>query len=116
MSINRIDFQGAFARTSDIGAMKASEDARPQADQNAFQIQFEKEKERDLKSVQASDETQEEQPKFDAREKGSNEYQRRKKQEDKDKEKDRADDGGVIDMHGRPVGKKIYGSSFDFKI
>ena len=115
MSINRIDFQGAFMRAGDAGAIKAAEDSRPQADQSAFQVRFEKEKERDLKSVQASDETQEERPKFDAREKGSNEYQRRKKQEDKDKDKEDAD-GGVIDMQGRPVGKKIYGSSFDFKV
>ena len=45
MSINRIDFQGSFAQTSNISQVKAAEDARPQADQNAFQVQFQKEKE-----------------------------------------------------------------------
>ena len=113
MSINRIDFQGAFMRAGDAGAMKAAEDARPQADQSAFQAQFEKQKERDMTSVKASEETKEQQSKFDAREKGSNEYQRRKKQEEKEKEDE---DGGVIDMNGRPVGKKVFGSSFDFKV
>ena len=44
MSINRIDFQGAFLRTGDMGAVKAAEDAKPQADQSAFQLQFQKQK------------------------------------------------------------------------
>lgn len=113
MSINRIDFQGAFLRTGDIGAVKAAEDAKPQADQSAFQTQFEKQKQEDLTTVKETGETAEQNTKFDAREKSKNEYFKRQKQKQKEEEED---EGGVIDMNGRPVGRVLKSSGFDFKV
>ncbi|MBQ6735847.1 MAG: hypothetical protein IJR00_13180 [Lachnospiraceae bacterium] len=114
MSINRIDFQGAFLRTGDMGAVKAAEDAKPQADQSAFQLQFQKQKQAELTSVKETAETAEQNTKFDAREKSKNEYFKRKKQGEKKDEEE--DEGGVIDMNGRPVGRVLKSSGFDFKV
>lgn len=113
MSINRIDFQGSFAQTANIGQVKAAEDARPQADQNAFQVQFEKEKERESTSVKEADQSAKQESKFDAREKSKNEYQRLKKEK---KKQDDEEEGGVIDMSGRPVGAPSTRSMFDLKV
>ena len=113
MSINRIDFQGSFAQTANIGQVKAAEDARPQADQNAFQVQFEKEKERESTSVKETDQSAKQESKFDAREKSKNEYQKREKAK---KKGDDEDEGGVIDMSGRPVGAPSSRSMFDLKV
>ena len=114
MSINRIDFQGSFMRTGDYGAVKAAEDAKPQADQNAFQVAFNKERREDLTTVQETGQTEEQDTKFDAREKSKNEYQRRKKQGQKKEEEE--NEGGVRDMSGRPVGRVVKSSGFDFKV
>ena len=113
MSINRIDFQGSFAQTANIGQVKAAEDARPQTDQNAFQVQFQKEKERESTSVKETDQSAKQESKFDAREKSKNEYQKREKAK---KKSDEEDEGGVIDITGRPVGSPVSRSMFDLKV
>ena len=113
MSINRIDFQGSFAQTANIGQVKAADDARPQADQSAFQVQFEKEKERESSSVKETEQSAKQENKFDAREKSKNEYQKREKTKKKEEDED---EGGVIDITGRPVGRPAARSMFDLKV
>lgn len=74
MSINRIDVQGAIARTADFSTIKQNEDNKGQVDQTNFQAQFSKEIDQKGSTVTETKHTQEQQFKFDAKEKGNNEY------------------------------------------
>ncbi len=74
MSINRIDVQGAIARTADFSAIKQNEDNKGQVDQANFQAQFSRQIDQKSSTVTETKRTQEQQFKFDAKEKGSNEY------------------------------------------
>ena len=113
MAINRIDFQGALVRTGDYSAIRQNEENKPITDQNAFQTQFAKEADQRLRSVRETEQTPEQKNKFDAKEKGKNEYHKRKDQKGKDEPED---DGGVIDMNGKRLGSPVSKSSFDFKV
>ncbi len=74
MSINRVDLQGAMVRTTDYSTIKQNEDNKGQINQTGFQQQFTKELNNKNESVNEPSETQKENRKFDAKEKGSNEY------------------------------------------
>lgn len=108
MAINRIDFQGAMMRTGDYSAIKAGEENRPQSDQIAFQQQFSKEAEKRTNSVRETEESREQESKFDAKDKGKNEYTDLK-DKDKGKKRDKKD----VDIQMVPASKL---SSFDLKI
>ena len=83
MSINRIDFQGAFIRTGDQNNVKAADNSKINTDQNIFQNQFEREREEKSISVVETTDTYKGQGKFDAKEKGKNEYRDGRKKDKK---------------------------------
>ena len=76
MSINRIDLQGAVLRTSDVAQHGAQDASKISVDQNNFASQFTREIEEKLTSVNETNKTDKKEEKFDAKEKGSNEYYR----------------------------------------
>lgn len=104
MAISPITMNGMVSRTQDVSILKQNEDAKGMTDQNNFQTQFKKEINDHMTKVHRSDDSEMEQKKYDAKEKGDNEYagdggRRRKKEERKD---------GKVIVRGR--------SSFDVKI
>ncbi len=131
MSINRIDLQGAVLRTSDVAQHGAQDASKISVDQNNFASQFTREIEEKLTSVNETNKTDKKEEKFDAKEKGSNEYYRDEgeKKEKKQKEEDELSKGfagksaeelekmagNMIDKNGRPIQLGL-SSGFDFKI
>ena len=130
MSINRIEF-GVMAATSEVGTIKAAEDARPLMDQRNFQAQFNQEVDNQRSQVTEKENVSSGELHSDAEDKGSNEYMgdggrnRRGSKEGKDKnpilEKQLSADkmekiaGHVLDRNGKPVDFGI-SSGFDLKI
>lgn len=131
MSINRIDF-GVMAATSEVGTIKAAEDARPLMDQRNFQAQFNQEVDNQRSQVTQKENVSSGELHSDAQDKGSNEYMgdggrnRRGSQNGEDEksailekqlstEKMEKIAGHVLDRNGKPVDFGI-SSSFDLKI
>lgn len=116
MSINRVDFQGAIVRTNDYTSVKQNEDSKVFVDQSAFQNQNTKDVDTKRTTVTKQDDTDPREQKFDAKEKGSNEYSRQDggKKKKSPEELERIADG-VIGRDGRPVNLG-FSSGFDFKV
>ena len=130
MSINRIDF-GVVAASSEVGSLKAAEEARPLMDQRNFQAQFNQEVDNQRSQVTQKDDVGQGELHSDAQEKGSNEYlgdggrNRRGKKDEEEKnailerqlstEKMEKIAGHVLDRNGKPVDFGI-SSGFDLKI
>lgn len=89
MAIGPIEIQGSITRLQDFAIQRQNEDAKVVSDQTQVATDVKKETENRSSSVNRSDETENNQNKFDAREKGSNEYTRndnKKKKDEKEKE------------------------------
>ncbi|MCQ2519327.1 MAG: hypothetical protein MJ107_02225 [Lachnospiraceae bacterium] len=89
MAIGPIEIQGSITRLQDFAIQRQNEDAKVVSDQTQVAADVKKETENRSSSVSRSDETENNQNKFDAREKGSNEYTRndnKKKKDEKEKE------------------------------
>ncbi len=118
MSISRIDFQGAIARTNDISQIKANEDNKEMSDHNAFQTQFDKEVDQKATTVNKKENAdQNQQEKFDAKDKGKNEYHGnggKRKRENLNEDIEKLSET-LIGSDGRPLDMHI-SSGFDFKI
>ncbi len=104
MGLGPIELNGVISRTQDYSTIKQNEDNRGMVNQMAFQDSFEKELDVRRSQVVQKDDIRKEEKKFDAREKGGNEYQgdggrRRKKEENPN---------GKVIVKGR--------QSFDIKI
>ncbi len=104
MGLGPIELNGVISRTQDYSTIKHNEDNKGMIDQQAFQNTFEKSLDVKHTQVIKQDDIRKEDRKFDAREKGDNEYRgdggRQKK-----KEKNL---GGKVIVKGR--------QSFDIKI
>lgn len=74
MAINPVDLNHAMTRTQDYATMKHNEDMKGVVSQSNFQINMKKEDESKMTQVRKKDEAEYNQRKFDAREKGDNEY------------------------------------------
>lgn len=92
MTIRPVDLNGMIQRTNDVSNLKQQEDSKPFTQQQAIQTEFSKETMRHLKQVRHSDDAENEKQRFDAREKGSNEYQDNRK-----KQKKKQTDGKVVE-------------------
>ncbi len=131
MSINRIDF-GVMAASSEVGSLKAAEEARPLMDQRNFQAQFNQEVDNQRSQVTEKDDVGQGELHSDAQDKGNNEYmgdggQNRRGRRDGDEgksailerqlstEKMEKLAGHVLDRNGKPVDFGI-SSGFDLKI
>lgn len=106
MSIGPVTIHGVIQRADDVGALKHQEDMKPMVDQQNIQAQMKNEQMRNLQQVRHADDSQNHQKKYDAKEKGSNEYQGQQKK--KKKSNDKKKDGTVV--------LKTENSHFDMKI
>lgn len=89
MSIRPVEFNGMLQRTQDISTLKQNEDNKPMLQQQNVQTQFAKETVRHMQQVHHANDSDNPEKKFDAKEKGSNEYEnlyRKKKQNKKNDE------------------------------
>lgn len=94
MAIGFVELQGQITRTQDYSAMKHNEDNKAMVEQSTIGQQMTKQVQRQNNKVNHADQSSEKNRKFDAKEKGSNEYygdggKRRKKE-------DAEEDGKVI--------------------
>lgn len=106
MAITPLEQYGTIGRTQDYSIIKQQEDTKATNEQANIQIQVEKQADQKLNQVRSADNAQLNEKKFDAKEKGSNEY---------------AGDGGQRRKNtpdGKSDGKVILKStqSFDMKI
>lgn len=106
MSIRPVVLNGMIQRTQDIGNMKQQEDNRPVVQQHNIGVQQQRQEERLAHQVQNPEQKENEGYRYDAKEKGSNQYEGSRQKKKKDKEENK--DGKVI--------LKSQGSSFDIKI
>lgn len=106
MTISRIELQGQIGRTQDYGSIKHAEDTKGSVEQSQITIRNDQAAELKLHHVSDAEGAENRQKKFDAKDKGSNEYhgdggqQKRKKPES---------DGVVVVKGSKPGG-------FDLKI
>lgn len=88
MAIGSVSLQGQITRAQDFSTIKQNEDNKVAVDQGNFQTHFQKEVKQNLSRVHESDNADNQNKKFDAKEKGKSEYtgdggKRRNKQEEK---------------------------------
>ena len=74
MAINPVDWNNAMTRTQDYNTIKHNEDTKGFVDQSNFQTSLKKEVDNKLSQVHKKDDTEYNQKKFDAKDKGQNEY------------------------------------------
>lgn len=95
MAIGQIEIQGQITRAQDFTTYKHNEDTKGMVEQSNVGMQFAKQVERQLAKVNRGNQPEYQNKKFDAKEKGSNEYNgdggRQKKQK-----KQAEPDGKVI--------------------
>lgn len=110
MSVGPVVLNGMIQRTQDIGNLKQQEDNKPIVQQQNIGIQQERQEDRLTHQVQHTEEKENEGYRYDAKDKGNNEYEGngKKKRNGQDRNKEQNEDGKVI--------LKGQGSSFDIKI
>ena len=108
MSIRPVDLNGMIQRTQDVGNMKQAEDNKPVVEQHNIQVHQQKQEEQLAHKVQDTQEKENFAFRYDAKEKGSNEYQGNGGKKGQKKKKEDQSEGKVIFK-----GQK---SSFDIKI
>lgn len=74
MAIGFVEMQGQITRAQDFTIVKHNEDTKGLVDQSNFGQQMTKQVEKQVKRVNEKEQAQNRQKKFDAKEKGSNEY------------------------------------------
>lgn len=92
MAIGPVELNGALQRVQDIATIKQNQDNKAVINQSAFQDTFSKEIEEHSTKVNDPNETTREQRKFDAKDKGDNEYSGdggKKKKQNAESKKDR---------------------------
>ena len=86
MGLGPLELSGVLQRTQDIATIRHNEEHKGQVDQNNFADRLSKEVNDRANTVKSTTETLNDQKKFDAKEKGSNEYTgdggKRRKDED----------------------------------
>lgn len=89
MAIGQIEIQGQITRAQDFTSIKHHEDTKSTVEQANVSVQFSKQVEAQVTKVKRGDQPEYYNKKFDAKDKGSNEYhgdggQNRKKKEEKE--------------------------------
>lgn len=74
MSIRPVDFNGMIQRTTDVGAMKSQEDAKPLVDQQNIQMQVQRQEDAIAHQVQNPSESAKAGTDADAKEEGKGMY------------------------------------------
>ena len=74
MAIGFVEMQGQITRAQDFTSIKHNEDSRPMVDQANFGQQMNKQIDRQVNRVNQGEQPEYHEKKFDAKDKGSNEY------------------------------------------
>lgn len=74
MSINRIEIQGQITRAQDYTTIKHNQDNKGMVDQTNFQSQFHKAVDNKMTQVHHGENTENENKRFDAKDKGNGQY------------------------------------------
>lgn len=91
MSISRIELQGTITRAQDYTTIKHNDDNKGMVDQTNFQNQFHKAVDNKLTQVHHGENAEYENKRFDAKDKGSNQYSGdggRQRKKDSEQEQD----------------------------
>ncbi|GHU41051.1 hypothetical protein FACS1894111_02700 [Clostridia bacterium] len=91
--IRPVELHGMVQSTQDVSTMKHNENQRPVVEQQAMQLQHEKQLMHQAKQVKNKEDTQREDNKHDARKKGKNEYIAIKKRKGKNAKTQVAEEG-----------------------
>ena len=102
MSIRPVDLNGMVQRSQDVGTLKQQEDAKPMVDQQNIQTHVGKQGEQKLKQVVHADDANEQEYRYDAKEKGNSQYEQQK-----NKKRDRKKEDGKIKTKGMSGGFDI---------
>ena len=104
MAISPILYNGSVTRMQDVTQIKQNEDTKGMVDQTNFQNTFHKQIDHKLKQVHQSENEENRQRKFDAKDKGDNEY---------------SGDGGKKRQQNKPADGKVIAKTlggFDMKV
>ena len=93
MAIGPIEMQGQIMRAQDYSQIKQQEDVRPEIAQTSLQRETQKTNEQMMQRVNSRTDIENQMKKFDAKEKGSNEYHG---DGGKDRRQKRDEDGKVL--------------------
>lgn len=88
MTIRPIDFNGMIQRSQDVGSIKQHEDTRPVVEQQNIQSNFVKDETKLAKQVNHADNADQEEYRYDAKEKGNSSYQESSGKQKKKKEQE----------------------------
>lgn len=101
MAVGPVTLNGMIPRTQDVSALKQNEDNKPLVEQQNIQVQLKHQEDRQLKQVNHADDANQQKKKYDAKEKGSNEYHGQQKKKEKQDEKNKViykQESGRFDM------------------
>ncbi len=88
MAVGPVTLNGVIQRTQDIGVLKQQEDSKPMTEQQNIQAHIKTQEQRQLKQVNHASDAEEHEKRYDAKEKGNNEYEGRQKKKKKSEEED----------------------------
>lgn len=88
MAVGPVTLNGIIPRTQDYSAIKQQEDNKPMIEQHNIQTTMKTQEQRQLKQVNHADDADQHMKKYDAKEKGSNEYHGQQKKKKKAEEKE----------------------------
>ena len=108
MTVRPVHLNGMIQNTQDVSTIRHQENQRPAVEQQHIQIREEQKEQSKAQEVNKKDNADKEQKKYDAKEKGSNEYLNQRKKKKKEK-KENLPDGSVKI-------KQTMSSGFDIKI
>ncbi len=106
MTIRPLEMNGVIQRTQDIGTLKQQEDTKPLVDQQNIQGTVVREEKRLASQVTETEQKEQREFRYDAKEKGGSEYQGEQK---KRKKKEAVSEDGKVIRKGSTAG-------FDMKI
>lgn len=106
MSIRPVEFHGVVQRSQDVSTLKQNEDNKPMVQQQNVQTQFAKDTMQHMHQVNQANDSDNPEQKFDAREKGSNEYENHR---NGNKKKKKDENSGKVETKTRKGG-------FDMKV
>ena len=98
MTVRPVHLNGMIQNTQDVSTIKHQENTKPAVEQQNIQIQEKQKEQEQAQNVNAKDNADREQKKYDAKEKGSNEYVKRTKKKKIEKQEDLPDGSVTLKM------------------
>lgn len=93
MTVRPVHLNGMIQNTQDVSTIRHQENQKPAVEQQHIHIREQQKEQSQAQEVHKKDDAENEQKKFDAKEKGANEYTNQRKK--KNKKKEHLPDGSV---------------------